>query len=115
MRLWSSSKMFRGLVSLIALQIIHGVTLNAQTVDSHYSPSNGVFYSLALHSDGRVLAGYAGGYDHQVVQLYGDGTLDPSLQMPNSMMWEILALAVQDDGKILVGGDGGPLVRLNAN
>ncbi|MBE7189918.1 MAG: hypothetical protein INR67_16640 [Jatrophihabitans endophyticus] len=85
--------------------------------------------AIALQDDGRVLVGgHFSAYDGQaancVARLQGDGTLDPSFNVGTGPDYGVLSLAVQGDGKILVGGgyssfDGNnnvePLLRVNAD
>jgi uncharacterized delta-60 repeat protein len=108
------------------------------TVDDSYTlGTDGPVYALALQADGKVLLGgsfgglsppvgypYAG--RNNIARLNVDGTLDDGFN-PNAD-GSVLALAVQSDGKILVGGlfshfapNNGPsvshigVVRLNSD
>jgi uncharacterized delta-60 repeat protein len=97
--------------------------LNADgSVDSTFDPDANVDVSaLALQGDGKILIGgafttLAGGATtrNYVARLNTDGTVDSTFN-PNAS-WGVYALAVQADGKILVGGgfttlDGGATVR----
>ena len=84
--------------------------------------------SLVLQPDGRILVGGAftlsrGGPAARLLRLNADGSLDPLFNIREGADGDVLALAVQPDGKILAGGAfvnfGGQLrnriVRLNAN
>ncbi|WP_238945238.1 IPTL-CTERM sorting domain-containing protein [Allofranklinella schreckenbergeri] len=89
-------------------------------------------FALALQADGKLLAGGAftqfptGQFGSHVVRLNPDGSRDTSFSPPPFLFAHsqvVRELAVQGDGKILVGGefykvDGAPahgLVRLNAD
>jgi uncharacterized delta-60 repeat protein len=105
------------------------LTVNAPTLDPAFGAwADGDIYALALQPDGRILVGGAftrlgpSGSGHtNLARVNPDGTLDSAFNpRPNS---DVCALALQPDGKILVGGRfttlGGQsrsnLGRLNAN
>lgn len=84
--------------------------------------------ALAVQSDGKVIAG--GGFDHagsqgifNLARLNADGSLDGSFNPGSGPDQAVEAIAVQPDGKIVVGGDfrtfngstAVNLMRLNAN
>jgi uncharacterized delta-60 repeat protein len=84
--------------------------------------------ALAVQSDGKVLAG--GGFDHagsqgifNLARLNADGSLDGSFNPGSGPDQAVEAIAVQPDGKIVVGGDfrtfngstAVNLMRLNTN
>ncbi|MEK7677126.1 MAG: immunoglobulin domain-containing protein [Verrucomicrobiota bacterium] len=98
--------------------------LNADgTLDTSFNPgANYWVYSLAVQADGKILVGgyfwTLGGQSRESIgRLNADGTVDPSLNtgasdwfldlgwlfLDGSLDWGI-SLAVQVDGKILVGG-----------
>ncbi|HWD92582.1 MAG TPA: hypothetical protein VG938_09550 [Verrucomicrobiae bacterium] len=114
----------------------HLARLNSDgTLDASFAPvldESGVYIqSVALQSDGKVLiAGYFSTVDgvsrNALARLNPDGTLDNTFQNPTltiSGYPNVGALAVQNDGKILIGGsfvnvDGyarGNLARLNSD
>jgi uncharacterized delta-60 repeat protein len=81
---------------------------------------------MAGCTDGKIVL--AGSFDHvngmesrTVVRLKPDGSLDSTFTVPPEFtlqegQWRsINALAVQADGKVLVGGDDFGVVRLNSN
>nr|WP_302227156.1 M10 family metallopeptidase C-terminal domain-containing protein [Azotobacter vinelandii]WKN21139.1 M10 family metallopeptidase C-terminal domain-containing protein [Azotobacter vinelandii] len=88
-------------------------------------------YDLALQSDGRILIGGQGSSNFGVVRLNADGTLDTGFSGDGKATFDIAgdydygrSLAVQSDGKILLGGysfnpgtgnHDFSLIRLNAN
>src|ERR1043166_9086335 len=80
------------------------------TLDPAFDPNvAGQVFSLAIQSDGRVLVGGAfnevGGKSHyQLARLNPDGTVEQEFNpIPMSGTGFVKALAVQPDGKILVG------------
>lgn len=106
------------------------VRLNADgTVDTSFkTKAGGSVHTIAIQPDGKiVLAGdfrnVNGSAHRTVARLNPDGTLDESFNTGRGGDKEAYCLAIQRDGKILVGGsfasfDGSPrqrFVRLNAN
>jgi|SRR5690554_1195339 len=99
-------------------QILNGkniVRLNTDgSLDSSFtfSPggSGGTVHTIALQSDGKILAG--GNINIQnipqagsdLVRLNSDGSVDTTLNIGTGFSGEVSALALQPDGKILVGG-----------
>jgi uncharacterized delta-60 repeat protein len=95
------------------------------TVDESFQATAGVFFgapyvsSLALQSDGKILvAGYFTSLDDRVAtsvgRLNSDGTLDPNFN-PLPVGGGPVSVALQSDGKILLGPWGGAITRLNAS
>jgi uncharacterized delta-60 repeat protein len=89
--------------------------LNADgSLDSSFAPTgtglNGLVNSVVLQSDGKVLVGgnftsYNGTSTPRMARLNADGSLDSSFaQTGVGLNNEVFSLAVQSDGKILVGG-----------
>jgi uncharacterized delta-60 repeat protein len=83
-------------------------------------------YAVALQPDGKIIIGgqfytYNGDITNEMVRLLPDGTLDTTFHVIVNLEWEIRAITMQSDGKILAGGffdtfDLAPakfLVRLN--
>ncbi|WP_367874803.1 Calx-beta domain-containing protein [Luteolibacter sp. Populi] len=91
--------------------------LNADgTIDPGFDPGagpDGAVYAVLVQPDGKVLIGggftsYAGSAREYVARLNADGSLDSSFTGPNfgsTGGWQVLALALQADGKLLIGGD----------
>jgi uncharacterized delta-60 repeat protein len=86
------------------------------TVDSTFAPVtiNGFVYSAALQADGKVLiggifTGVNGVGDPGVARLNADGSLDSSFQATgftrNSSGTRVRAIAVQNDGLIIISGN----------
>ena len=109
--------------------------LNASgTLDTSFDPGNGVsgsiftVYSIAFQSDGKALiagnfSGYNGITRNCIARLNPQGGLDTSFDPGTGPSGAVNSIAVQGDGKVLVGGDlvrysGIPrngLARLNAD
>lgn len=92
--------------------------------------SSGVVFSLALQSDGKILAGgtftsYNSQPRNGIVRINADGTLDTSFTVGTGFNTgsTVYVIAVQPDGKILVGGTfttydshaGSRIIRLETN
>ncbi|MEO8068589.1 MAG: delta-60 repeat domain-containing protein [Flavobacteriales bacterium] len=91
------------------------------------SGANSIVHALALQADGKVLLGglfttYGGVSCNRVARLLANGNLDPGYDAGTGANDMVRAIAVQSDGKVLLGGgfssfDGlarGRIVRLNA-
>ena len=88
--------------------------LNANgSLDTGFDPTmgvnNGSVLSVAVQGDGKVLIG--GGFStynntgrFRIARLKTDGTLDPDFNLNTGTDDNILSVAVQGDGKILIGG-----------
>lgn len=84
------------------------------SLDTSFDPgtgtgTNGIVYDMVLQTDGRVLIGgqftqYNGTARPNVARLLADGSLDPSFDPGTGPNNPVFALAVQPDGKILIGG-----------
>jgi uncharacterized delta-60 repeat protein len=88
--------------------------LNADgTLDASFNPgtgANGSVYTLVVQSDGRILIGgefgsYNGTYYNNVARLNADGSLDPSFNPAPGAAGAVRTLAIQSDGKIVIGGE----------
>lgn len=91
------------------------------TLDPGFRPaSDGFVNALALQPDGRILVSASRTTDFSsselvLSRLNPDGSVDPSFAPPAGVFadWQYaLALAVQPDGRILVGGAAGPRTDL---
>ncbi len=66
--------------------------------------------SITLQSDGKILVGgdfisYNGITSKGIVRLNADGTIDNSFISGSGFIGSVLSIALQSDGKIIVGGD----------
>ncbi|MDW8309677.1 MAG: Calx-beta domain-containing protein, partial [Verrucomicrobiales bacterium] len=108
------------------------VRLNSNgSVDTTFNPGlgpNGTVWALALQADGKVVIGgdftMVGGQPRNfVARLNANGTLDTSFNPGIGPDGPVQAIAVQADGKILIGGEfatvggvgRGRIARLNAD
>jgi uncharacterized delta-60 repeat protein len=90
-------------------------TFNAAALGTTFNGANGAVLALARQADGNLLLGgrftqYNGATRRGIVRLNADGTLDNSLQIGSGFAnatstLEIRALTLQQDGRILVGGN----------
>ena len=92
------------------------------SLDTSFDQPNGAdgqVYALAVAPEGKI---YVGGYFFEsagverfyITRLNADGGLDTSFDPAREIEGDVRTLAVQGDGKVLVGGLAG-LVRLNSN
>ena len=75
-----------------------------------WSAFNGAIYSLAIQSGGKILVGgsftsYNWSSANRIIRLNADWTIDNTFNMWAWFDNIITALAIQSDGKIIVGGD----------
>ena len=106
--------------------------LNADgTSDNSFDPgvgADGEIFCSALQSDGKVLVGgrftsVAGSSRNRIARLNSDGSLDGNFDPGTGANSDVFSLAVQPDGKVLIGGgflsiNGTPrrfIARLNAD
>lgn len=91
----------------------HIARLNADgTLDSTFAYNGGAnlnVLAVALQADGKVVIG--GGFTvvngvsrNRIARLNGDGTLDSTFTASSNMAGGVSAVAVQADGKIVIGG-----------
>ncbi len=95
--------------SSLLLAALATPTINAQTADDFNPNVGGTVATLAVQSDGKVLIGgqfqsVAGQQRLQLARLNPDGSLDPVFNPGTDPFARVSSLAVQPDGKILVGG-----------
>jgi uncharacterized delta-60 repeat protein/M6 family metalloprotease-like protein len=84
------------------------------SVDSSFNPgtgANGTVYAVLLQPDGKIIIGgeftsYNGTARQILARLNSDGSLDTGFTGPAfvSGFWSVHSLALQSDGKLLVGG-----------
>jgi uncharacterized delta-60 repeat protein len=106
--------------------------LNADgTLDATFTPgtgANNAIFTAAFQADGKILIGgvftsYNGTTRNRIARLNADGSLDATFNPVSGANGTVLAVAIQPDGKIVIGGpftsyDGVSrirLARLNAN
>ncbi|UOQ64625.1 delta-60 repeat domain-containing protein [Hymenobacter volaticus] len=81
----------------------------AFNVGTGFNDSNEGVRAVIVQPDGKVLAGgyfatYNGVPRNRLVRLNTDGSLDPSFQTGTGFVDGVISLALQPDGKVLVGG-----------
>ena len=105
-----------------------GGTLDTAFRTATGTGANGLIYSVAIHTDGKIyLAGdftaFNGATRNRVARLNSDGSLDTTFDPGTGPNGPIITLAVQSDGKPVLGGaftsvsgtGRNRLARLNAN
>src|SRR5258708_14278785 len=120
----------RWVVLVLSLHTFALAALAQSPIPDAFNPgANTVVLCLAVQADGKILAGGAfitlGGQSRNTIgRLNADGSLDSRFNPgPSSLGYLVYSLAVQADGKIVVGGDfttlGGQsrtnIGRLNTN
>jgi uncharacterized delta-60 repeat protein len=102
------------------------------TIDSTFNSGSGIgdanVNTIALQSDGKILVGgsftsYSGVSKDYIVRLNSNGSIDTSFVIGTGFNNFVYTIALQSDGKILVGGDftsysgvsGNRIIRLNSN
>jgi uncharacterized delta-60 repeat protein len=92
------------------------------------SPLDTELYSVVVQSDGKILVGgyfttFSGASQNSLIRLNSDGSKDTSFNIGSGIDFYIKSIAVQSDGKILVGGyfttfsgaSQNSLIRLNSD
>lgn len=121
--------------NFLLISTLLGVKIQAQTdgiLDTSFIIGNGFnggVNTIALQSDGKILVGgnftdYNGTIQNRITRLNTNGNLDISFNIGMGFDDKVRIIAVQNDGKILVGGEfqkynNGPfrngIVRLNVD
>jgi uncharacterized delta-60 repeat protein len=107
------------------------VVSNFGTVDPSYATGttfNSTVLATAFQTDGRILVGgqfttFKGGSQNRLIRLNNDGSKDTSFNVGTGFDANVLALAIQTNGKILVGGQfttftgssSSRIIRLNSD
>jgi uncharacterized delta-60 repeat protein len=71
---------------------------------------NSVVFTIAIQDDGKILVGgfftsYAGTTQNRITRLNSDGSRDTGFSIGTGFSSTVYTIAIQDDGKILAGGD----------
>jgi uncharacterized delta-60 repeat protein len=82
------------------------------TIDTTFNPGsgpNGAVTTAAIHSDGRIVIGglftsYNGIARSKIARLNTDGSLDTTFDPGTGPSDTVLSVAIQGDGKVLIGG-----------
>ncbi|MEZ4756379.1 MAG: delta-60 repeat domain-containing protein [Flavobacteriales bacterium] len=117
--------MIRTLTLLYAITVAGGLALFAQpgAIDPTFDPGAGAndrLFCAALQADGKLLvAGELTAYDgvtrNGIARLNPDGSLDTAFDPGDGPEFQIYSMAVQPDGKILVGGQFNEFDGVTAN
>ena len=97
----------------LAAALLFAVTVHAQLIDptfSYTSGFNGDVNSIVVQSNDKILAGgdftsYNGTTRNRISRLNADGTVDVNFTPGTGFDAEVKTIAVQTDGKIVVGGN----------
>jgi uncharacterized delta-60 repeat protein len=97
----------------VLLPMMSHLTSAAQGIDTTFKAGSGAndqIMEVLQQSDGKILIGglftlYKGQTANRIARLNGDGSLDTSFQVGTGANFNVYTLALQADGKILVGGD----------
>ena len=70
---------------------------------------NGSVRSIGIQSDGKLLVGgdfttFSGISQNKLIRINSDGSKDTSFNIGNGFDSQVFSIAIQSDGKILVGG-----------
>ena len=117
------------LAVLMLVAFIPIMSAQASTLDPAFNPNlSATLNSIAVQADGKILIGGAFsmiGADtrRSIARLNTDGTLDTSFNYNETVVLQVLSIAVQADAKVLIGGSfislSGPsrrrIARLNAD
>jgi len=102
------------------------------TIDSSFTIGNGIsggtVQTLAIQSDGKIIVGgdfigYSGTSKNRIVRLNTNGSVDNTFTIGSGFNNRVSTIAIQSDGKIIVGGSftsysgvtKNSYVRLNSN
>ena len=100
------------------------IRLNADgSVDTSFVSGfgfNNFVFSIIIQSDGKILVGgsfddYNGMSENKIIRLNSDGSKDTSFVIGTGFNGDILSVAIQTDGKILIGGGFGTYNGTGAN
>ncbi|ASF48039.1 hypothetical protein [Methylovulum psychrotolerans] len=94
---------------------------NGGVVTTNFLLSNDIAYSIAVQSDGKILAAGKSGHDYGLVRYNSNGSLDTSFSGDGKVATDMGAdfeqansIVLQSNGKIVLGGSSG-LVRYNTD
>ncbi|HNQ68098.1 MAG TPA: hypothetical protein PKN32_06960, partial [Bacteroidales bacterium] len=79
------------------------------TFDSELG-SNDLVYAIYIQNDGKIIIGgsfttYNGTPINRIARLNSDGSLDPTFNVGAGANNNVLTIAIQNDGKIIIGGE----------
>ncbi|PTN33783.1 delta-60 repeat domain-containing protein [Desulfonatronum sp. SC1] len=106
------ARLIAGFLFVLIVQIHLGIApVCAQSaLDGFHPNADGTVRALAVQSDGKILVGgdfttIAGTGRNRIARLHADGSLDTAFNPGTGATATVQSIAVQSDGKVLVGGD----------
>jgi uncharacterized delta-60 repeat protein len=89
------------------------IDINNGTVDNTFNIGTGfvgIVQTMVLQPDNKILVGggfasYSGVTSNNIIRLNSDGTIDNTFNIGTGFTSNVFSIALQPDGKILVGGD----------
>ena len=98
---------------IASLLLVGQLTAQPGAIDQSFNTGTGAGYdvrAVARQADGKILIGggfssFNGSTHHLLVRVGPDGGLDPGFADPGPISGNIFCMALQPDGKVLVGGD----------
>ena len=90
--------------------LMAAATSSGQDAEDEFNlDSNGLVYALMVQPDGKILVGgtfgtIGGGVQSYIARLLSSGRLDTSFNTGIIFGHEVSALALQPDGRIIIGG-----------
>ncbi len=98
-----------GWLACLVLASLLAASAQAQGIDSFNPNANGRVRAIVVQSDGRILIGgnftsVGGTARNRIARLNADGSVDLSFNPGTGANGEVLCLALQFDGRVLVGG-----------
>lgn len=83
-------------------------------LDTSFDPGDGVLWALtvnaiAIQKDGKIIIGgtftnYNNNYSERIARLHPNGSFDTTFNATKGVLGDVHVVAIQDDGKILIGG-----------
>ena len=113
-QLFSFSSFLKSLGLIVCLVLVSTATFAQDGVnDPAFNVGTGANYQVfttAIQSDGKIIIGglftyYNGTSRNYIARLNADGTLDETFAVGSGTNGHVYAIAIQGDGKIIIGGD----------
>jgi uncharacterized delta-60 repeat protein len=97
----------------ITLPVLRIVNTTTNTSENNFDNTDGFdlgVSEIAIQSDGKIIVGgifttYKGVSANRIIRLNSDGTKDSTFDNSIGFNLEVIAIAIQSDGKILLGGN----------
>jgi uncharacterized delta-60 repeat protein len=83
------------------------------TIDLFFNPgtgASGIVYAISIQNDGKIIiggsfTGFNGLSRSRIARINTNGTLDAAFNIGTGAYGDVLATSIQNDGKIIIGGD----------